>query len=90
MYIEAMVPMPEDGDTSAFVKALENARQVGATALRSACLHTRRYETFATPAAWQAHVEESHRSVAAAVPLLENTKSRLVSRITRIGQRTRW
>lgn len=74
MYIEAMVPMPEGGDTGAFVKALENARQVGATALRSACLHTRRYETFATPAAWQAHVEESYRSVAAAVPLLEKYK----------------
>jgi hypothetical protein len=46
VYIEAMVPMPESGDTSAFVAALDRAKQTGATALRSACLHTRRYETF--------------------------------------------
>ncbi len=74
MYIEAMVPMPEGSDTSAFVAALDHAKQAGATALRSACLHSRRYETFTTPAAWEAHVEESHRSIAAAVPLLEKYK----------------
>jgi sugar phosphate isomerase/epimerase len=71
MSIEAMVPMPHGADTSVFEQALKDARDVGALALRAACLGTRRYETFATLEAWQQHVNESKQSIAAAVPLLE-------------------
>jgi len=74
MWIEAMVPMPRGKDTAAFEQALKDARDVGAVALRAACLGTRRYETFATIEAWQQHVEESKQSIAAAVPLLEKYK----------------
>jgi len=74
MWIEAMVPMPCATDTAAFEQALKDARDVGAVALRAACLGTRRYETFATIEAWQQHVKESHQSIAAAVPLLEKYK----------------
>ena len=71
MSMEAMVPMPRGADTSVFEQALKDARDVGALALRAACLGTRRYETFATLEAWQQHVNESKQSIAAAVPLLE-------------------
>ncbi len=74
MFIEAMVPMPRGTDTGAFELALKDAREVGAVALRSACLGTRRYETFSTCEAWQQHVTESHQSIEAALPLLEKYK----------------
>ena len=72
--IEAMVPMPSGSDTSAFEQALKDARDVGAVALRAACLGTRRYETFPTLEAWQQHVSESKQAIAAAVPLLDQYK----------------
>ncbi|HEY7305007.1 MAG TPA: TIM barrel protein [Bryobacteraceae bacterium] len=74
MYVEAMVPMPHGNDSTAFEKSLKDAQQVGAIALRSACLGTRRYETFHSLDAWRQHVAESERSVSAAVPLLEKYK----------------
>jgi sugar phosphate isomerase/epimerase len=74
MYIEAMVALPRGSDTGAFEQSLKDARQVGAIALRSACLGSRRYETFFSAAAWQQHVAESYRSIEAALPLLEKYK----------------
>ncbi|MBV8113829.1 MAG: sugar phosphate isomerase/epimerase, partial [Silvibacterium sp.] len=74
MYIEAMVPMPKGSDTAAFEQSLKDAQAVGAVALRSACLGTRRYETFTSLEAWQQHVAESHQSIEAALPLLEKYK----------------
>ncbi len=74
MYVEAMVPLPHDGDTSAFEQSLKDAETVGAVALRSACLGTRRYETFSSLADWQAFVARSNASVEAALPILEKYK----------------
>jgi sugar phosphate isomerase/epimerase len=74
MFVEAMVVMPQGDDTTVFEQALQDAQEVGATALRAACLGTRRYESFPTLASWQQHVKLSHQSIAAAVPLLEKYK----------------
>lgn len=74
MFVEAMVALPHGADTTAFEQALKDARDVGATAMRAACLGTRRYETFATLETWRQHVEESYESIAAALPLLEKYK----------------
>jgi sugar phosphate isomerase/epimerase len=74
MYIEAMVQLPKGSDTTAFEQSLKNAKEVGAAALRSACLGSRRYETFSSLADWQAHVAESHQAIEAAIPLLEKYK----------------
>lgn len=74
MYVEAMVSLPKGNDTSHFEQQLREARDAGAVALRSACLGTRRYETFKTLAAWQEHVADSHRSIEAARPLLDQYK----------------
>ncbi len=74
MYIEAMVPMPKASDTAAFEKAIEDAKEVGAVAARSACLGTRRYETFKDLSSWQEHVAEAHASIEAARPILDRYK----------------
>jgi 3-oxoisoapionate decarboxylase len=74
MYIEAMVELPQAGKTSAFERELQNANAVGAVALRSACLGTRRYETFSSFADWQNFVAQSHSSLEAALPILDRYK----------------
>lgn len=74
MYIEAMVSMPKGTDTEAFEQALKSAQTVGAVALRSACLGSRRYETFSSLEAWQQHVDESNQSIEAALPILDRYK----------------
>lgn len=74
MYFEAMVPLPSGNDTAEFEHSLKRAHTAGATALRAACLGTRRYETFHTFGVWQAHVSQSDRAIEAALPLLEKHK----------------
>lgn len=75
MYIEAFVPLPEpNGDTTGFEQALKAAKAVGATAMRAACLATRRYETFHSDAAWQQHVAQSKAMIEAARPILDRYK----------------
>jgi 3-oxoisoapionate decarboxylase len=71
MYIEAVAPLPEHGDTSQFEQALRDADDVNAVGLRAACLATRRYETFKTLEQWQKHVKESIESIELALPLLD-------------------
>ncbi len=74
MYIEAMVPMPHGRDTSAFEESLKTAQAAGAVALRSACLGTRRYETFKSLDRWRDFVRTSNESIEAALPILERFK----------------
>ena len=74
MYIEAMVSLPHGSDASGFEAALKNAQAIGAVALRSACLAGRRYETFSTLDDWRQFVTESHKSIEAALPILDHYK----------------
>ncbi|MFL6350780.1 MAG: sugar phosphate isomerase/epimerase family protein [Bryobacteraceae bacterium] len=74
MYIEGMVTLPHSPDTSAFERELHSAKTVGAVAVRSACLGTRRYETFSSLPEWHEFVAQSHRSLEAAVPILNRYK----------------
>lgn len=74
MYIEAMVPLPHGDDTSAFEESLKAAQTAGAVALRSACLGTRRYETFKSLDQWNDFVIASNQSVATALPILDRYK----------------
>ncbi len=74
MYIEGMITLPRSADTSAFEHGLQNANAVGAVAVRTACLGTRRYETFASLADWQNFVAQSHTSLEAALPILDRYK----------------
>jgi 3-oxoisoapionate decarboxylase len=74
MYVEAMVPLPKDGDVTAFELALRNAKEAGATALRAGYLSGRRYETFSTLADWQGFVTAAHKSIQLALPVLDRYK----------------
>ena len=74
MYIEGMIELPHGSDASAFERALQHASTVGAVALRSACLGTRRYETFSSLNDWQNFVTQSHSSLEAAAPILDRYK----------------
>jgi sugar phosphate isomerase/epimerase len=74
MYIEGMVELPHRRETSAFEREIQNAGEAGAVAVRSACLSTRRYETFSSLADWQNFVAQSHDSLEAVLPILERHK----------------
>ncbi|HLI03457.1 MAG TPA: hypothetical protein VKU93_04215, partial [Terracidiphilus sp.] len=58
MYIEGWASMPHGDDTSAFEQAFKDAQAVQAVAVRTACLGTRRYETFSSYADWQQFVAQ--------------------------------
>ena len=74
MYVEGWAPMPRGDDTSAFEQALKDAKTVDAVAIRTACLDTRRYETFSTYAEWQQFVAARSESIEAALPMLDKYK----------------
>ncbi len=74
MYVEAMVPLPKDGDAATFERGLQNAKEAGAVALRAGYLSGRRYETFTTLADWQGFVTAAHKSIEVALPLLDKYK----------------
>jgi len=74
MYVEAWVPLPHNGDTSALETALKRAQEAGAVALRSACLSSRRYETFHSLDQWHEFIKTSDESITAALPVLERYK----------------
>lgn len=78
MYIEGWAPMPKCGphgdDTFAFEQALKDAMAVNAVAVRTACLDTRRYETFSSNAEWRQFVSARNQSIEAALPILDRYK----------------
>ncbi|HLK18357.1 MAG TPA: sugar phosphate isomerase/epimerase family protein [Bryobacteraceae bacterium] len=74
MYLEAMVSLPSNGDTSAFEKSIQDAKDAGALCVRAAALSGRRYETFASLDAWRKFVSDSQRNIAAALPIVEKHK----------------
>jgi 3-oxoisoapionate decarboxylase len=71
MYVEGMVQLPANGETSAFEKSIEDAKAAGAACVRAASLSGRRYETFASLADWRKFVADSKRNLEAALPILE-------------------
>jgi sugar phosphate isomerase/epimerase len=74
MYIEGMVPLPKNGDTSAFEKSIREATDAGALCVRAGALSGRRYESFASLEAWRKFVSDSRQSIAATLPILEKYK----------------
>jgi 3-oxoisoapionate decarboxylase len=74
MYIEGWAPMPHGGDTAAFEQALKDASTVNAVAIRTACLNTRRYETFSSLADWKQFVSVRDKSIESTLPILDRYK----------------
>ncbi len=74
MYLEGMVQLPRNGQTSAFEKSIQDAKDAGAQCVRAAALSGRRYESFASLADWRKFVGDSRQSIEAALPILEKYK----------------
>ena len=74
MYIEGMVQLPANGETSAFEKNIQDAKDAGALCVRAAALSGRRYESFASLADWRKFVTDSQSNIEAALPILEKYK----------------
>jgi sugar phosphate isomerase/epimerase len=74
MYIEVMVPLPKNGDTSAFEHTLAGAKSVNAVAMRTGALSGRRYETFKSLSQWNEFKSQSLAAIEAALPLVEKTR----------------
>jgi sugar phosphate isomerase/epimerase len=74
MYIEGMVQLPKNGETSAFEKDIEDAKDAGAVCVRAAALSGRRYESFASLEDWRKFVTDSRGNLEAALPILEKYK----------------
>jgi 3-oxoisoapionate decarboxylase len=70
MYIEVMSGLPRT-DVAQFERTVAAAKEVGALAIRTACLGGRRYETFSTLADWKKFVADSKAAIARAVPIVE-------------------
>jgi sugar phosphate isomerase/epimerase len=74
MYVEAMAPMPKSNDTSAFEKALVNAKEAGAVAIRTGSSGGRRYEKWNSLNDWKAFVEETTSAIGKIAPIADRLK----------------
>ena len=78
MYYEGQLTLPRDeSDLERFAAELRLNKEAGATVVRAAALSGRRYETFASAAAFRAFAEQSWRSVARAEPVLKKHRIQL-------------
>jgi sugar phosphate isomerase/epimerase len=78
MDLEGIVRLPRDrDDLERFEAEARSARQAGATVLRTAMLSGRRYETFATAAAFRQFADQSFRSLTLAEPIVARHNLRL-------------
>jgi sugar phosphate isomerase/epimerase len=74
LYIEIMAGMPRPGDTAAFVRTMQAAREAGALCVRCACLGSRRYETFSSLDAWREHAAMAAAKIDAALAIAERER----------------
>ena len=78
MDLEGIVRLPRDReDLDRFAAEVQAAARAGATVLRTAMLTGRRYETFATAAAFRSFADQSQRSLALAEPVAARAGVRL-------------
>ena len=78
MDLEGIVRLPRDrDDLDRFTAEVQTAARAGATVLRTAMLTGRRYETFATAAAFRSFADAAQRSLALAEPVAARAGVRL-------------
>jgi sugar phosphate isomerase/epimerase len=70
MYLEIQTFLPRP-DPAEFEHAVKVAKEAGASSLRVVCLLGRRYEMIKSRREWDDAVEQFHRQIAAAVPIVE-------------------
>lgn len=71
MYVEIEVELPKGGSTDEFEGTVKAAKDVGAVAMRTACLGGRRYEVFSNLDAWKEFVARSKQRIAKAAPIVD-------------------
>lgn len=74
MWIEGMASVPRNGDVAALERSLADAKAAGAVAVRVALFGGRRYENFPTLADWTRWVDETHKAMRLAMPVIERQK----------------
>jgi sugar phosphate isomerase/epimerase len=78
MYLEGSVRLPRDrGDVGRFDAEVRAAREAGAAVLRTVLLNGRRYETFATAAAFRRWADRAWQTLALAEPVVARHDVRL-------------
>jgi len=78
MYLEGIVSLPRDqADSGRFEAEIRTAKRAGAEVVRTVMLSGRRYETFATAAAFRRFAEASSHSLCLAAPLVARHDIRL-------------
>ncbi len=79
MYLEGQISLPkdDDADLARFEREVINAREAGATILRTVCLGGRRYETFTSLAAFQAFKADSVAALERAAPVMQKNRVQL-------------
>jgi sugar phosphate isomerase/epimerase len=78
MYLEGIVALPRnEADVERFEAEIRSAKRAGAEVVRTVMLMGRRYETFATAAAFQRFAETSTHSLGLAAPVVARQGVRL-------------
>ena len=78
MYLEGIVSLPRDqADLGRFEAEIRTAKRAGATVVRTVMLSGRRYETFATAAAFRRFAEASTHALSLAAPVVARHGIRL-------------
>ena len=78
MYLEGIVALPRDqADSERFEAEIRTAKRAGAEVVRTVMLSGRRYETFATAAAFRQFAESSSHALSLAAPVVARHDIRL-------------
>lgn len=78
LYVEGSIKLPQDdADIERFSVEVVNAREAGASILRTACLSGRRYENFQTGQAFEEFKKKAISSMHRAIPIIEKNKIKL-------------
>lgn len=78
LFLEGQISLPKDkSDVDRFTKEVQQAREAGATILRTVCLSGRRYETFKTLEEFKTFKKNSIASLELAEPIVRKAKLKL-------------
>ena len=78
MYLEGIVRLPDDKkDVERFETELRTSKEAGAAVVRTVCLSGRRYETFATAAAFEQFAKQAYERLTLAEPVATRVDVRL-------------
>jgi sugar phosphate isomerase/epimerase len=77
MYLEGSIQLPSDSTLQAFEQQVLNAKESGASVIRTVCLNGRRYENFKTAAEFDAFKASSIAAIQRAEPIMRKHQVKL-------------